>query len=119
MLALRRIPMIAVTAIGVNYMSSHAEYSLHYQTTPTQISTQRKPYYSFVALSVLLDYIVRRYIESLRMSAASPCRTRWTTSSTAGAKSTPDKALLCPPAPSLTPPESDRIHLRSPERDTQ
>ena len=63
MLALRRIPMIAVTAIGVNYMSSHAEYSLHYQTTPTQISTQRKPYYSFVALSVLLDYIVRRYIE--------------------------------------------------------
>ena len=63
MLALRRIPMIAVTAIGVNYMSSHAEYSLHYQTTPTHISTQRKPYYSFVALSVLLDYIVRRYIE--------------------------------------------------------
>ena len=52
-----------MTAIGVNYMSSHAEYSLHYQTTPTQISTQRKPYYSFVALSVLLDYIVRRYIE--------------------------------------------------------
>jgi transcriptional regulator, rpiR family protein len=63
MLALRRIPMIAVTAIGVNYMSSHAEYSLHYQTTPTHISTQRKPYYSFVALSGLLDYIVRRYIE--------------------------------------------------------
>ena len=30
---------------------------------PPQISTQRKPYYSFVALSVLLDYIVRRYIE--------------------------------------------------------
>ena len=55
-------------------------------------------------------------LNSLRMSAASPCRTRWMTSSTAGAKSTPDKALLCPPAPSLTPPESDRIHLRSPER---
>ena len=29
----------------------------------SQISTQRKPYYSFVALSVLLDDIVRRYIE--------------------------------------------------------
>lgn len=63
MLALRRIPMIAVTAIGVNYMSSHAEYSLHYQATPTHISTQRKPYHSFVALWVVLDYVVRRYIE--------------------------------------------------------
>ena len=63
MLALRKIPMIAITAIGVNFMSSYAEYSLHYQTTPTQLSTQRKPYHSFVALSVLLDYIVRRYID--------------------------------------------------------
>ena len=63
MLALRKIPMIAITAIGVNFMSSYAEYSLHYQTTPTQFSTQRKPYHSFVALSVLLDYIVRRYID--------------------------------------------------------
>lgn len=44
-------------------MSSHAEYSLHYQTTPTQISTQRKPFHSFVAMWVLLDYVVRRYIE--------------------------------------------------------
>ena len=43
MLALRKIPMIAITAIGVNFMSSYAEYSLHYQTTPTQLSTQRKP----------------------------------------------------------------------------
>ena len=63
MLSLRRIPMVAVTAIGVNYMSSHAEYSLHYQATPTHISTQRKPYHSFVALWVVLDYVVRRYIE--------------------------------------------------------
>lgn len=63
MLALRKIPMIAITAIGVNFMSSYAEYSLHYQTTPAQLSTQRKPYHSFVALSVLLDYIVRRYID--------------------------------------------------------
>lgn len=63
MLALRKIPMIAITAIGVNFMSSYAEYSLHYQTTPTQLSAQRKPYHSFVALSVLLDYIVRRYID--------------------------------------------------------
>ena len=63
MLALRKIPMIAITAIGVNFMSSYAEYSLHDQTTPTQLSTQRKPYHSFVALSVLLDYIVRRYID--------------------------------------------------------
>ena len=63
MLALRKIPMIAITAIGVNFMSSYAEYSLHYQTTPTQLSTQRKPDHSFVALSVLLDYIVRRYID--------------------------------------------------------
>ena len=63
MLALRKIPMIAITAIGVNFMSSYAEYSLHYQTTPTQLSTQRKAYHSFVALSVLLDYIVRRYID--------------------------------------------------------
>jgi transcriptional regulator len=47
----------------VNYMSSHAEYSLHYQATPTHISTQRKPYHSFVALWVVLDYVVRRYIE--------------------------------------------------------
>nr|WP_274596845.1 SIS domain-containing protein [Rothia dentocariosa] len=65
MLALRKIPMIAITAIGVNFMSSYAEYSLHYQTTPTQLSTQRKPYHSFVALSVLLDYIVRRYIDHI------------------------------------------------------
>ena len=63
MLALRKIPMIAITAIGVNFMSSYAEYSLHYQPPPTQLSTQRKPYHSFVALSVLLDYIVRRYID--------------------------------------------------------
>ena len=63
MLALRKIPMIAITAIGVNFMSSYAEYSLHSQTTPTQLSTQRQPYPSFVALSVLLDYIVRRYID--------------------------------------------------------
>ncbi|MDO5750016.1 MAG: MurR/RpiR family transcriptional regulator [Rothia sp. (in: high G+C Gram-positive bacteria)] len=63
MLQLRKIPMIAITAIGVNYMSSHADFSLHYQSTPTQLSTQRKPFNSFVALSVLLDYIVRRYID--------------------------------------------------------
>ena len=65
MLALRKIPMVAVTALGVNYMSSHAEYSLHYQSTPTQITGQRGPYNSFVALSVLLDYLVRRYIDHI------------------------------------------------------
>ena len=57
--------MVAVTALGVNYMSSHAEYSLHYQSTPTQITGQRGPYNSFVALSVLLDYLVRRYIDHI------------------------------------------------------
>ena len=65
MLDLRKIPMVAVTALGVNYMSSHAEYSLHYQSTPTQITGQRGPYNSFVALSVLLDYLVRRYIDHI------------------------------------------------------
>jgi len=118
MLSLRRIPMVAVTAIGVNYMSSHAEYSLHYQTTPTHISTQRKPYYSFVALSVLLDYIVRRYIEFVEHERRESLQDQVDDALNNGAKSTPDKALPYPPAPSLTPPESDRIRLRSSERDT-
>ena len=56
---------MAAAAVSYTHLDVYKrqEYSLHYQTTPTHISTQRKPYYSFVALSVLLDYIVRRYIE--------------------------------------------------------
>lgn len=118
MLALRRIPMIAVTAIGVNYMSSHAS---------TPCTTRRPPPRSAPSASPTTPSLRCRYcwttscaaiLNTLNMSAASPCRTRWMTLSTMGAKSTPDKAILCPPAPSLTPPESDRIRLRSSERDT-
>ena len=64
-LELRKIPMIAVTAQGVNYMSSTADFSLHYEATPTVLSQHKKPYHSFVALNVLLDYVVRCYIDLL------------------------------------------------------
>lgn len=63
MLSLRKIPVIAVTAFGMNYLSSIAAHSLHYAATPTTISNQRVPYHSFVGLNILLDYLVRSYID--------------------------------------------------------
>lgn len=75
MLSLRKIPMVAVTALGVNYMSSQASYALHYQATPTQITGQRNQYHSFVALSVLLDYLVRRYMDYLETNQKSGSNT--------------------------------------------
>lgn len=64
-LSLRKIPMLAITAQSVNYMASTASYVLHYQATPTRLAGADHPYHSFVALNVLLDYLVRRYIEFL------------------------------------------------------
>ena len=64
-LAARKIPIIAITAPGVNTISSAADISLHYIATPTVTKFQRDPFHSFVALSVLLDYTVRQYIQFL------------------------------------------------------
>ncbi|MDO4898985.1 MAG: MurR/RpiR family transcriptional regulator [Rothia sp. (in: high G+C Gram-positive bacteria)] len=62
-LAARKVPMLAITAPGVNTISSAADISLHYEATPTVTTFHRTPYHSFVALSVLLDYTVRQYIQ--------------------------------------------------------
>ena len=62
-LAARKIPMIAITALGVNTISAAADFSLHYESTPTVTLSAKEPYYSFVALTVLLDYTVRQYIQ--------------------------------------------------------
>lgn len=70
-LNLRKIPMIVVTAFGMNYMAAIANFSLHYGATARPISTQRAPYHSFVGLNVLLDYIVRRYIDFLDQGSTS------------------------------------------------
>lgn len=64
-LAARKVPMIAITALGVNSISAAADYSLHYESTSTVTSIHKEPYHSFVTLSVLLDYIVRQYIQYL------------------------------------------------------
>lgn len=64
-LAARKIPMVAVTALGVNSISAAADHSLHYESTGTSLTSQREPYHSFVGLSVLLDYLVRQYIQHL------------------------------------------------------
>ncbi|MFW0178349.1 MurR/RpiR family transcriptional regulator [Rothia sp. CCM 9418] len=65
-LSSRKIPMLAITAQSLNYISSHATYSLRYEATPTHVGDHSKhPYHSFVALSVLLDYIVRQYMNFL------------------------------------------------------
>ena len=64
-LAARKIPMIAITALGVNSLSAAADFSLHYESTPTITSSHKEPYHSFVALTVLLDYLVRQYIQYL------------------------------------------------------
>lgn len=63
MLSLRKIPVVAVTDFGMNYLSSIAVHSLHYAATPTTINNQRAPYHSFVGLNILLDYLVRSYID--------------------------------------------------------
>lgn len=64
-LAARKVPMIAITALGVNSISAVADHALHYESTPTVTSIHKEPYHSFVTLSVLLDYIVRQYIQYL------------------------------------------------------
>lgn len=61
-LSLRKVPIIAITAQSVNFMASTADYALHYEATPTRLAGQKSSYHSFVALNVLLDYIVRKYI---------------------------------------------------------
>ncbi|WP_346844954.1 MurR/RpiR family transcriptional regulator [uncultured Rothia sp.] len=64
-LSMRRIPLIALTAESINAIASYATYNLHYRSTPTRLPGQSKPYHSFVALNILLDYMVRQYIELL------------------------------------------------------
>lgn len=64
-LSLRKVPMIAITTQSVNFMSTTANFSLHYEATPTVLPKQKEPYHSFVALNVLLDYVVRQYIDLL------------------------------------------------------
>lgn len=63
LLSVRKIPMIAITAEGVNVIASHATYNLHYHSTPTRLKQNSKPYHSFIGLNILLDYLVRKYIE--------------------------------------------------------
>lgn len=63
LLSVRKIPMIAITASGVNYLASTADYSLYYESTPTRLPGHQTPYHSFVALNILLDFMVRKYIE--------------------------------------------------------
>lgn len=62
-LAARKVPLIAITALGVNSISALADYSLHYDSTPTLAPGHKEPYHSFVCLSVLLDYTVRQYLQ--------------------------------------------------------
>lgn len=64
-LAARKVPMIAITALGMNTISAAADYSLHFDATPTVSSVHKEPYHSFVTLTVLLDYTVRQYIQYL------------------------------------------------------
>ncbi|MEX3609444.1 MurR/RpiR family transcriptional regulator [Rothia sp. LK2588] len=64
-LSLRKVPMIAITGAGINPMSHLADFSLHYETTPTRLPGHKTPYHSFVALTVLLDYLTRQYIKFL------------------------------------------------------
>lgn len=68
-LAARQIPMLSVTARGINTISTAATYSLHYEATPTALPGQRTPYHSFIGLSVLLDYTVRQYIQHLESNS--------------------------------------------------
>lgn len=68
-LAARQIPMLSVTARGINTISTAATYSLHYEATPTALPGQRTPYHSFIGLSVLLDYTVRQYIQYLESNS--------------------------------------------------
>lgn len=63
LLSVRKIPTLAITVQSVNLMSTTANYSLHYEATPTTLPRKKEPYHSFVALNVLLDYLVRRYID--------------------------------------------------------
>ncbi|ORC24498.1 MurR/RpiR family transcriptional regulator [Rothia nasisuis] len=71
-LAARKVPMIAITALGVNTISAAAEFSLHYESTPTVTLSTKEPYHSFVALTVLLDYTVRQYIQYIDSKEKKP-----------------------------------------------
>lgn len=64
-LKLRKIPIIAITSQSVNFLASSAEHALRYEATPTRIAGQKEQYHSFVVLNVLLDYLVRKYIDFL------------------------------------------------------
>lgn len=61
----RKIPILSITARGINTISTAATYSLHYEATPTSLPQHRNPYHSFIGLSLALDYTVRQYIQYL------------------------------------------------------
>lgn len=64
-LKLRQIPFVTITEFSQNYMSSLANYSLHYHVTPMVIHGQSRQLHSFITLNLLLDTVIRRYIVSL------------------------------------------------------
>lgn len=58
-LALRGIPVVAVTRQGMNSMAKAARWNLQYSATPIHAEWHSGSYYSFVGLSIVLDYLVR------------------------------------------------------------
>lgn len=64
-LSLRNIPLLAVTRQGKNRMGSSARWHLQYAASPMQTEWHSGPYYSFVGMSIVLDYLVR-YIMDCR-----------------------------------------------------
>lgn len=64
-LKLRQIPIISITIFTQNYISSLANHSLFYNVTPMQIKGKNRTLHSFITLNILLDSIIRRYIDFL------------------------------------------------------
>ncbi|MDO4927958.1 MAG: MurR/RpiR family transcriptional regulator [Corynebacterium sp.] len=64
-LKLRNIPLLAVTRTGPNRMAQAARWNVQYSATAIQAEWHPGKYYSFVGLSIVLDYLVR-YIMDCR-----------------------------------------------------
>lgn len=61
----RKIPVVAVTAFSHNYFAEHAQYSYFYYSTSFEIVGKNHIAQSLVGLSVLMDFIFRKYVEHL------------------------------------------------------
>lgn len=57
----RKIPLLAVTAVGDNYFARHSTYHLHYYCDNFVVGRRMIQAQSLIALNCLMDYLCRSY----------------------------------------------------------